>query len=104
MSNLTTSIQQFLTSSLSSKSEVQSFLDKYDAIVQLQFVSALYIGRNHIHLSRFREQPTILVADHINADEYARLIFEKGKNVNTYLEAFLRCAKEADYDINSLSA
>lgn len=90
-----------------SEQNVQYFLDQYPASVQLQFVSALYHGRTHIHQTEFStdEDPRILGtknADHIQSNEYARLIWEKGNNVVTYLNKFRECAHHSNFDINSL--
>ena len=105
MPNLEHAINSFAPGS---EQAVQYFLDQYSVPVQLQFVSALYHGRTHIHQTEFStesEDPRILGtenADHIPSNEYARLIWEKGNNVATYLNKFRECAKNSNFDINSL--
>jgi len=89
------------------KQDVQSFLNQFPESVQLQFVSALYHGRTHIHHTEFSvdEDPRNLGttnADHISSDEYAKLIWEKGNNVVLYLNKFRECANNANFDINTL--
>lgn len=105
MSNLEHAISTFTPQP---EKNVQYFLDQYPASVQLQFVSALYHGRTHIHQTEFsinEEDPRIFGtknADHIPNNEYARLISEKGNNVVTYLNKFRECANNSNFDINSL--
>lgn len=105
MPNLEHAINSFTPDS---EQNVQYFLDQYSESVQLQFVSALYHGRTHIHQTEFSidgEDPRIFGtknADHIPNNEYARLIWEKGNNVVTYLNKFRECANNSNFNINSL--
>lgn len=105
MANLEHAINHY---SPRSESDVQHFLNYYSDRVQLQFVSALYHGRTHLHATTFcieGENPAevgTLNADHISRNEYARLIWEKGDNVVIYLNTFRNCAYNSGFDINSL--
>lgn len=108
MSNLECAINSFINiDKVRNLEEVQTFLNQYSPKVQQQFVSALYHGRTHIHQNKFSEDEHpakygILNANHISANEYARLISEKGQNVATYLNKFKECARNSEFEINSL--
>ena len=105
MSNLENAMNTFTPQS---KEKVQDFLDQFPESVQLQFVSALYHGRTHLHQTEFsteRGDPCSIDtgnADHIASNEYAKLISEKGSNVVTYLNKFKECANNSNFDINTL--
>lgn len=104
MANLSTAIQHFLMDAPSTKNEIISFLQAYSPYVQLQFISSIYIGRDHLHaeqLSPLSEISTI-VASHINPQEYSQLIYEKGLKVTVYLKKFLFCSNNSYFDINQL--
>jgi hypothetical protein len=91
-----------------SESDAADFLDDYDQSDRIAFVSALYFGRSHIHsnkvdndyseylfsgkMNRFWEQ------DSVDQDEIARVLYEKGNNLNTYYDAFLLCTTNSNYD------
>ncbi|MDR6798341.1 hypothetical protein [Acinetobacter calcoaceticus] len=104
MTTLSTAITRFLSVSINSPNDVKFFLSQYSALVQQQFVSALYIGRDHIHYSSLRKDIDVSRQnyDHIQASEYSRLIFEKGSNVSTYLQKFRECATASNFNIDTL--
>ncbi len=49
MTTLSTAIADYLSTPINSINDVKYFLSRYPTNVQQQFVSALYIGRDHIH-------------------------------------------------------
>ncbi|MCT9166185.1 hypothetical protein B9X71_07870 [Acinetobacter baumannii] len=104
MTTLSTAIAQFISSTMNSKNEVNDFLNQYSSDVQQQFVSALYHGRDHLHKSELRQDINISRenVDHIQQNEYSRLIFEKGSNVTTYLQKFRDCAAVSNFNIDAL--
>ncbi|MFI8145045.1 hypothetical protein [Acinetobacter sp. ABJ_C5_2] len=104
MTTLSTAITHFLSTSINSSNDVKIFLSQYSALVQQQFVSALYIGRDHLHHNSLRQDIEISSQnyDHIRDSEYTRLIFEKGANVATYLQKFRECATASNFNIDAL--
>ncbi|MDC4501889.1 hypothetical protein ACT4U9_11830 [Acinetobacter baumannii] len=104
MTTLSTAIADYLSTPINSINDVKYFLSQYPTNVQQQFVSALYIGRDHIHYSSLRENTEISSQnyDHIQGSEYSRLIFEKGSNVATYLQKFRECAAASNFNIDAL--
>lgn len=84
--------------------DAQVFLDTLSPDVQEQLISAIYLGREHIHSTKLRNDVEISrsYTDHIGKDEYARILHEKGDNVITYLNKLESCAKTTGFDLNAL--
>ena len=84
--------------------DAQSFLDTLSSEVQQQLISAIYLGREHIHSTELRKDIEInrLYNDHITKDQYARVIHDKGENVTTYLNKLESCANASGFDLNNL--
>ncbi len=82
----------------------QAFLNRLPPNVQDQLISAIYIGREHIHSNSLRNDMKINRAytDHISKDEYANIIYEKGNSVITYFEKLELCAGASGFNLNSL--
>ena len=104
MANLSTAIQHFLMTAPSTKNEIITFLQAYTPYVQLQFISSIYIGRDHLHFEELKPHSALstTVASHINPQEYSQLIYEKGPNATLYLKKFLLCSNNSYFDINQL--
>src|SRR5690606_54848 len=91
-----------------SEKTAQQFINQYDEDDRFALVSALYIGRSHIHaneidddhikylrsgeLNRFWEKGNIA------ANEIARILYEKNTNLTIYYEAFKRCTTNSGFD------
>ena len=90
----------------SSRGAAQTFLNTLSPSVQQQLIAAIYLGREHIHSSKLREDEDIemsrLYTDHIGQDEYADILWEKGDNVITYLNKLEECANASGFDLNTL--
>lgn len=81
--------------------QTSSFLSNLDEKTQLQVISAIYIGRDHLHSSRFEEVSQISsnACDHIDPKDFAGIIYEKGMSIPKYIEQFLTCAKASNYNL-----
>ena len=84
-----------------SEAAAQAFLSSISPEAQAQVISAMYIGRNHLHLDQFSDDDAPYVSpaglikycDHIEPKEFARILCEKGQSTQTYLQRFILCAK-----------
>ncbi len=87
-----------------SVADAQAFLDTLPSDVQEQLISAVYLGREHIHCSSLRADMVInrSYTDHISKGDYARILHEKGQNLITYLDKLESCATASDFDLNTL--
>ncbi|WDL83905.1 hypothetical protein IU367_06880 [Aeromonas bestiarum] len=91
-----------------SESDAAHFLETYAQSDRIAFASALYFGRSHVHynevsedyakflfsgeMNRFWEESNVPQAD------IARILYEKGSNLNWYYDAFLRCTTNSNYN------
>jgi hypothetical protein len=87
-----------------SVADAQALLDTLPFDVQEQLISAVYLGREHIHNSNLRDDVDInrSYTDHISKDEYARILCEKGENLIIYLDKLESCAMASGFDLNKL--
>lgn len=87
-----------------SESDAERFLSSLSNKEQEQIIAAIYIGRDHIHESSLRSEGEISrrATDHIPEKDYARIIHEKNSNVAIYLDKLLSCAKQSDFDLDTL--
>lgn len=91
-----------------SAEDAQAFLNHYDDTDRIAFISALYFGRSHIHATQVSEEflPYLVKGemnrywekDNIPDNEIARTLYEKGTNLTTYYDAFIRCTDASNYD------
>ncbi|KHT17581.1 hypothetical protein [Pectobacterium brasiliense] len=92
----------------------QTFLNQYSEADQAALISALYIGRDHIHDEVIRDGyvPVDMAFDrffitgnaprwYINPKEFARILHEKNSNVRIYYTAFLRCVAASQYSLQN---
>ena len=93
-----------------SKHDAQIFINQYQQDDQIALISAMYLGRSHLHatkinsdylsgltsgeIDRFWEKDTVPV------NEIARVLWEKGQNLKTYYDAFIRCTSGSGYNRN----
>lgn len=115
-----TSITQLIDSALANASfaneaAAQAFLNGYSVDDQAALISALYIGRDHIHSSEIQSDyvPKGIAFDRffttgnppnwpeINPSSFARILYEKRTSLPTYYNAFLRCARASDYSLET---
>ncbi|EKS9844567.1 hypothetical protein QDD82_005421 [Burkholderia cepacia] len=87
-----------------SEDDAQRFLDTLPPIVQEQLIAGIYIGRDHLHATSLRTDEPVSrgVADLIDRNEYASILYEKGSNAVTYLNKLVECAKTSNFDLNTL--
>lgn len=92
----------------SSEQAAQKFIDGFEEDDRIALVSAMYIGRSHIHaheinddhikylrsgeMNRYWEQ------DNVPDSEIARVLYEKSTNLTTYYDAFIRCSTNSKFD------
>ncbi len=88
----------------SSETAAQNFLNTLSPEVQEQLISAIYLGREHIHSDTLRADLEInrSYTSHLGSEIFARIIYEKGQNTVTYLEKLESCSQKSDFDLNSL--
>jgi len=87
-----------------SVASAQDFLNTLSPLVREQLISAIYLGREHIHVSQLRDDVEINRAytDHIPKDDYAKILHEKGASAISYLEKLVSCAKASEFDLDAL--
>ncbi len=91
-----------------SEQDAQKFINRFEESDRIALISAMYIGRSHIHAQ-------VINDDHINylrsgeMDRYwekgnvldgdiARVLYEKNTSLNYYYDAFIRCTTNSNYD------
>lgn len=92
----------------------QAFLDGYSVDDQAALISALYIGRDHIHDTIIRDDyvPAGWAFDRyfttgreakwdIPPRDFARILYEKGTNLPTYFTRFTDCTRASKYQLES---
>lgn len=97
-----------------SEESAQTFLDRYDIEDQVALISALYIGRDHLHDSIIKLDyvPNGWAFDRhfttgsapkwdISPADFARILYEKNSNLHTYYKAFIRCTQASEYSLDS---
>ncbi len=93
-----------------SETHVSQFLSHYPDDDQAAFISALYIGRSHIHdnslnhdyqrylsnypINRFTETGEPPEFQFISKDDFASIIFGKKSCLTEYFGSFLRCVPQ----------
>lgn len=91
----------------------QQFLDQYSTDDQAALISALYIGRDHIHDLGIRPDyvPTGWRFDRffttgrepkwdIHPNDFARILYEKNTNLHRYYDAFIQCMEASQYSLD----
>ena len=81
-------------------------LAQYPQDVQEQLIAAIYLGRDHIHNSKMRDDTdwTRRATDHIPSRDYGQILYEKASSgsAETYLNALLLCSKASGYDLKNM--
>ncbi|ATR41265.1 MULTISPECIES: hypothetical protein [Klebsiella pneumoniae complex] len=116
-----THIQQLITAADSlipfqSASTAKAFLNQYSIDDQAALISALYIGRDHLHANQIQSNyiPATIPFDRffhtggghgvrwlIEPAEFATILYEKNTNLRTYYEAFERCANGSRINLST---
>ena len=96
-----------------SEDEVAKFLKPLDVSDQCALITAMYVGRDHIHDSKLNDDVLSLKSFnryHVTGDEtywfihpveFARILYEKNSNLSDYFSAFLRCAEGSEVSLNN---
>ena len=86
--------------------DARKFLATLPVRTQQQLIAAIYLGREHIHCREIRTDTEIEMScayiSHIDQDDYANIIWEKGVNVISYLDKIEECARTSGFDLNYL--
>lgn len=86
--------------------QAAALLVQYPPDVQTQLITAIYLGRNHIHSAEMQGDTdwTRRAIDGIPAESYAQILYEKASSnaTATYLNSLLRCSKASGYDLNKM--
>lgn len=93
---------------------VRSYMGRLSVEDQAALVTALYVGRDHIHHDLLIEN---YVPDDVPFDRYfitggnpdwmiapsdfARIMFEKNSSLNSYYSAFVRCTQASGCHLNN---
>jgi len=116
-----THIQQLISAAqplipFKNTSEAQGFLQQYTIDDQAALISALYIGRDHIHHSQLNDDclNAGIAFDRylhtggghgvrwlISTKDFAEILYEKNANLSTYYQAFLRCANGSAVNLSN---
>lgn len=94
-----------------SQSAAKKFLSTYGVDDQCALISALYIGRDHIHSSMFNaeyfcnDNRFLHTGNHhkwnIIPAEFPRILYEREGSIIQYYDAFLRCAAGSKFNLGS---
>lgn len=92
-----------------SEESAQNFVDKISEDDRSALMSAMYLGREHLHSDKFSEEYLNRIkSDDMNRnslggdvsdEEVARVLFEKNTLLASYYEAFLRCAANSGFNL-----
>ncbi|MFC0269107.1 hypothetical protein [Kushneria aurantia] len=87
-----------------SEAEAQRFLDSLDEETQDKVIAAIYLGRYHFDHTKIRSDLDVSrgATDHIPRKDYARIIHEKSGNIELYLNKLEECARNSDFNIDSI--
>lgn len=114
-----TSIEQLIAAvaphiPFASEPAAQAFLNQYSAADQAALISALYIGRDHIHDAQIRPDylPKSMAFDRffhtgsapnwdIPPADFAGILYKKNTMVATYYAAFIRCMRASGFSLNA---
>lgn len=97
-------MDDFIHASPVNEQQAESILAKYSEDVQRQLINAMYVGRSNIHNKKLEEPGENYAggADHIEQNEFARILYEKNSNLKTYLQKVVECSKSSNFDLKSL--
>lgn len=118
MTHIATLMKDLLANLPHSQDDANHFLSKYSLDDQCALISAIYIGRDHIHYDHFIEESEETSAYFLPSDPYSRffstgnlshwlippsdfaqIISEKANNLRTYFNAFIRCSQNSGYNM-----
>lgn len=80
--------------------QLRDFFYKLSDNDQLAVISAMYIGRNHLHLDKLKENISRNDHDHIELEHFYSILVDKSNALPTYFETFLKCARASKFDFD----
>ena len=94
-----------------SEQAAQQFLNSLAKEDRIALITAMYIGRTHIHLDEINEDHLEKLrsgeidrfwdADSVQDNEIARVLHEKNINLKSYLDAFVRCTGNSGINLSN---
>lgn len=87
-----------------SEAAAAAFLAALSLKQQQQLIAAVYLGRDHLHSSEMRTDVDLTreAIDHIPANDYAQILWEKADSLDTYLGQLVACASASNFDLESM--
>ena len=86
--------------------QAEALLAQYPLDTQTQLITAIYLGRDHIHSTEMRGDADLTrrAIDHIPIENYARILYEMASSsvTTTYLNSLLRCSDASGYDLSKM--
>lgn len=91
-----------------SEQAAQDFINRFEEGDRIALISAMYIGRSHIHSNEIDDDHIKYLhsgkmdrywdKDSVPDNEIARVLYEKNTNLTTYYDAFIRCTTNSGFD------
>lgn len=87
----------------------QNYLANLNTDDQLALITAMYIGRDHLHNDTINDDYLWMITDNkfnrywhadIPKADYARVLYEKHSNLPSYYNAFIRCTSNYGFDLS----
>ncbi|WP_396586375.1 hypothetical protein [Bermanella sp. R86510] len=92
----------------SSEESAQTFIDDFEEDDRIALISAMYIGRSHIHAQEINDDHIEYMRSgkmnrywekgNVQDNEIARVLYEKNTNLTIYYDAFIRCTTNSKFD------
>lgn len=101
--SLTDAINVLSSTRITTLPQAEAFVSTLEERTREQLLAAIYIGREHIHVYKLRDDVEISreYTAHISTKDLPRIIWEKGAdNMSLYLGKFQDCAEASGFDIN----
>ena len=98
-------INSLLHNPRNTEASVQILLNGMTVKEQEQLIDAMYLGRDHIQLQKIRKENLPINSNrqsHIPKEDFARILYEKGTNLETYFASAIRCARNSKIDLNEI--
>ena len=104
MMPLYSAMQDLKISQPDSEEQARDFLETLDDKVQAQLITAVYLGRDHLHSKELRSDVSISRehVDLIDRTSYPKILFEKRGNIPLYFDKLTECANASGFDLNQL--
>lgn len=86
------------------QSAAEMLLNGLTQDLQEQLIAAVYAGRSHINMKKLDSSIDVTrrATDHIDAANYAQILYEKSSSLDTYLGTLVECARASDFDLKTI--